>query len=327
MENQRRQIIPLNCIIAINQEQKRNLGEDDRVCLCSAESKAAIIACLDGCGGAGAKRYPAVENWTGARISSRLCGNAVYNWFSQNCVAQLGMQGISASIISVSLKQAIDSALDYANSKLSGSSSVVKGSLSKPLPTTLVAALIEQTGIDQLRCLYLWVGDSRGFLFTTKGLRQMTIDDIQGNMDPLENLENDGVLTNVISAWKNYTIHANDIHISTPSVIITATDGCFSYFVSPIEFEGVLLDTLSASNSPNDWERNLIDSISKTASDDFTMEIAIVGFKSFSELKSAYCQRRIEFRANYGIPLEYCKQQSDRSGMLQLWQQYKTFYM
>lgn len=315
--------LAISGILSIKEEQNPDHGEDDLAT--NWGSVATLIACFDGCGGAGAKRYDSANNKTGAYISAHISGLAADRWFKELDIAESGMRGAPADALAESLKNCIASELGRIHALLNDAGSM-KGSLSKPLPTTMAAALIENQG-DKSRCVALWAGDSRTFLFTVKGLRQMTADDIQGNMDAMDNLRNDGVLTNLITATGNFTIHANEALLAYPHMVITATDGCFSYFVSPIEFEGVLLQTLMASRSPNEWKKALADRIREVASDDFTMNIAIVGFQDFEDLKNAYKQRAEVFHSQYTAPLDAFKKADDRAGMARLWDQYKQFYM
>ena len=313
--------------IVIEQEKEPDLGEDATISLAIPGSKASLFACLDGCGGSGARQYPAANNRTGAWLASRVCGHALNDWFKANSMKELGMQGYAAGVIASSMKQALDESLFNAKQALGKTESVIISRLIKEFPTTLAAVLLEQTDPNKVRCLYLWAGDSRGFLFTTNGLRQMTVDDVIGNLDPHENLRKDGILSNVISLGGHYELRTNEIYVDAPCMAITATDGCFSYYSSPIELEGILLYTLMAAKNINDWERQLTEQMGEFAADDYTMQIAIIGFQTFDQLQRAYLPRTKEFREKYGKPLEQMKQAEDWAGMEQLWMKYKVFYM
>ena len=322
----KRAALPLGAVITVDCEQNPGLGEDSTLCSFEPGGRAALIACLDGCGGSGAKRYPAAGNFTGARIASRKGCDALCGWFDKNRVSRLGVQGASGETVANSLRQALEEELSYVDSQIDLSSTAMKGSLSASLPTTLSAAVIEQTD-DAIRCLYLWAGDSRGFLFTPEGLRQTTADDIQGGFDPFDNLERDGLLSNFVSARGGFTVHSRDIYAHSPSMVITATDGCFSYFTTPMEFEGTLLKTLSAAQTPIGWEEALKAALGEIASDDYSMQIALVGFDSFWDVKRAFSSRTQEFLRRWGEPVEICRNHGDREGMHRLWLEYKDYYM
>lgn len=319
--------LTIDGVIAINQELRKNQGEDTSLCLCESGGKAALIACFDGCGGAGAKRYPAADNWSGARLASHVSSDVTCEWFRTNQIARLGTQGYSALQIAESLKNALSDRVNWTHEVLTKTGPILKGSLSKSLPTTMTTAVVENIDEQTNRCLFLWVGDSRGFLFGVQGMKQMTSDDVQGNLDPLENLQKDGVLSNVISANSEFKVHVREIFIHEPCVIITATDGCFSYFISPIEFEEAILDTLCASSGLDDWEKRLQVRIGEVASDDYTMQALIIGFDSFTNLKSSFMPRVTEFRKRFSEPLKQLKFHDDKNGMARLWQEYKKFYI
>lgn len=74
---------------------------------------------------------------------------------------------------------------------------------------------------------FIWAGDSRGYVLSDMGLAQVTKDDIDDSVDALDNISNDGVLTNVVSADGNYILHSKQIKIKDKIIIFNATDGCF----------------------------------------------------------------------------------------------------
>lgn len=319
--------LPIGGVIAFNQEKRANLGEDTSVCLADQSGKAVFIACFDGCGGAGAKHYPTAEDWTGARLASHVCAKVAYEWYNNNQIARLGTQGAPSELIAASLKGALTDRLKWANESLSATESRIKGSLSKTLPTTMAAALAETINEQTTRCVFLWAGDSRGFILNSQGLKQTTVDDVQGNFDALENIHRDGVLSNVISANNEFTIRTKELIFKESCIIITATDGCFAYFISPIEFEEALLETLYSSSGLEDWEKRLSFRIGEVAADDYTMQAVILGYHSFKELKNAFLPRLFDFRKQFSNPLRRMKSVNDQVGMVKLWQEYKRFYI
>ena len=52
-------------------------------------------------------------------------------------------------------------------------------------------------------------------------------------------------------------INVKKIRIEHPCIIMAATDGCFGYLKSPMEFEKLLLDTLLAGESIVQWQNAL----------------------------------------------------------------------
>ena len=55
-----------------------------------------------------------------------------------------------------------------------------------------------------------------------------------------------------------------------------------------MEFEGVLLSTLLAASCPNEWENALAGQIGCVAGDDYTLVMAVLGFRSFEALRQAF---------------------------------------
>lgn len=310
-------------ILGFEIEQKKGRGEDAAVCIAPPHSKAALIACLDGCGGSGAKIYPNAENWTGARIASYSNGRMLAAWYEHNALARLGLQDYPAERIAQSLAQALRENTEQIKNEAGGTSTrAIVSSMIRQFPTTLSCAIVSETD-DAPRCLWLWAGDSRGFLLTQQGLVQTTVDDIRGAADPFDNIEQDGVLSNVISAAP-FRINVREAAIRRPCLVLTATDGCFSYFRSPMEFEMTLLATLQAAKSLAEWREFLIARIGQFASDDYTMEILGVGFETFDAIKAYYLPTLQRFRERYGQRIANA---GSREELRAVWEQYKEGYL
>jgi len=313
----------LSGVVAMNEEKVAGKGED--AALCIAGEKAAVIASMDGCGGSGAKRYPAAAGWTGAKIASSVCGNAIADWFETGGRPANGSGGMQAEALAAEMKTAIKKAISTIYERLGGAGPTIKGSMVSPLPTTMSAVLIEQGDSGKVRCTYFWAGDSRGYLLTTRGLREMTKDDVQTESDE-EDFQADGLLTNVISARGDFNINVRETYVEAPVLVLTATDGCYAYYKTPMEFEGALLRTLMEASGLSDWEERLKTEIGRIASDDYTMQIAIIGFQTFQDLQNAYRLRAEEYRLRFGAPAEQMLLQDDREGLMRLWREYKKFY-
>lgn len=109
------------------------------------------------------------------------------------------------------------------------------GSMVRKFPTTLALAYAEKEE-DAIKIHLLWAGDSRVYLLDEKGLAQLTRDDTDVE-DAFENLTNDGPMNNVLSSDGNYGINYKSVLLSTPTIVFAATDGCFGYIPTPMEFE------------------------------------------------------------------------------------------
>lgn len=312
-------------VFGFSQEARTGHGEDNEAIYHSP--RATVLASLDGCGGAGARRYPEMGNETGARIAARMVRIAIANWFAapEHGLEEFGLQGASAERIARSLKHAIDTHMAEVSKRIVNTNSAIKSKLSQPLPTTLSMAILEPAE-QTARCIFLWAGDSRGYLLSRQGLRQMTEDDVAGGVDP-DDLTCDGIMSQVVSASGAYAIHTREVTLSEPTIVLTATDGCFAYFSTPMEFEAALLATLREANDFDSWRKLLIDRLGEIASDDYSMQIACWGYQDFRAVQQSMKMREKAFNDEYGIPLTHMKEKQDASGILTLWRKYRAYYL
>ncbi len=317
--------IEIDILLKIEEEKASGRGEDAAVSWISWNPDnlpSCIIACLDGLGGSGAQKYPEANNWTGARLGSFSCGRALVDWFRKNRVEELGLQGYSAERIRDSVAQVLRECVEQlARQSSSGQNSPIVSRMVKSFPTTLAAVLLSLDD-DAFRAIFLWAGDSRCYLLTKSGLRQMTKDDLKRDIDPFENLTKDGVMSNVVCV-EGFHINYYERRLNEPFIAITATDGCFGYLNSPMAFEGIFLDTLMASSSPAEWERRLRADISAVAGDDFTLQAAAVGFEDFEMLKNYFFPTQKRFQQTYGLRLHSAKEAALRA----IWNDYKRQYL
>ncbi len=151
------------------------------------------------------------------------------------------------------------------------------------LPTTLAVTLTDETD-DGVTALYLWAGDSRGYLWDKDGLAQITDDH-----------ETDETMTNLISLTKQFRLEARLLKTSKPAILFNATDGCYKCpcFTSPFDMEYVILQ--SVVNSDN-WEgaSSCLDeqfALIGAHDDSNTIALTTFGFGSFDEVKAAANER------------------------------------
>lgn len=158
-----------------------------------------------------------------------------------------------------------------------------KSSGSYLLPTTLVVTMINETktGTD---VLYLWAGDSRGYIWDNDGLAQISDDH-----------EKDETITNLISLTKPIKIESRYINLSKSTIIFNATDGCYKCysFASPFDLEYVLLGAIEVSCNWEEISKNLDEVFAKIGAHDDSNTIALttVGYGSFDEIKLAVEER------------------------------------
>lgn len=290
----------LNAIFSVAQEiKKAGNGED---CLYyEAADNNFIIAAFDGLGGAGGRRYENYSGKTGAFIASRAIAGAVKAWYQESNTPQ---------DLSSYLHRSLLICENYADK-----GGKIMGSLGKSFPTT-VAML---TGNITKGCLDItcyWAGDSRCYILDFNGLHQLTEDDLNDE-DAMSNLKNDGIMTNVVSASVKFDIHIKEMSTDEPCILLSATDGCFGYLRSPMEFEHLITDSLIKSNNIYEWKLALDDAIKKVTGDDFTLCVAICGFKDFNSVKKYFKERN---------NLVYSKYINTDTEPDILWQDYKPGY-
>ena len=310
--------------MTIAQEVKPNHGEDS---WCRGFSPdAGLLAVFDGCGGLGAQRHPKYDlraqntcpNETEAFVASRLCAGAFYDAF----------QTLNAQEDELSAKKFSALAADYCARVLTAcrpdSGTKIMGSMVKTLPTTVAAALVIPSGKEYLVGA-IWAGDSRVYLLDAQGLAQLTVDDATVT-DPMDNLYEDGILRNVLTADQFPRLNCRCVRVKGPFLVFSATDGCFGYFSTPMEFEGVILAALHEANNTVEWERAIQEHIAQVAGDDFTFNLAAYGFGSFPALKQALRpQLRLLVRDYLSVVVTLPAE--DRASREALWRRYRSNYL
>ena len=266
--------LALNFMFNVAAEMIPGHGEDSYYSDC--RDNEFVVCAFDGCGGAGSKKYANLSGRTGAYIASRAICGSVMAWYE------------SSGEIS-ELRNYVDRALDICR-KAGGTSGRLMGSLGKAFPTT-AAILRGCAARNHLKTECCWAGDSRCYILDMNGLHQLTEDDIDGQ-DAMSNLRSDGVMTNVINASTNFELHTKHLLFDHPCVLLSATDGCFGYLESPMEFEYLLVDSLERAVSPEMWINNLHERFKEVSGDDYTLSVAVCGFNSFDNLKRYMSERR-----------------------------------
>lgn len=253
--------------LVLCREMDEGRGEDS--CLAVRDGERLFLGAFDGCGGSGAKVYPAFGGHTGAWAASRAATLAARDWFLDGAPEE-------------ELAGCIDRALKDLKSREPGGQ-LLMGSLSREFPTTVAAFTLAADGGEAT--LY-WCGDSRCYLLDADGLHQATADD-SSIQDAMRNLREDAPMTNVACASRPFELHSAHLVLQKPALLLAATDGCFGYLPSPMAFERLLLRTLARSNGMRDWRRRLDARIGEVSGDDYTLVAWIHGFSGFKEMKRA----------------------------------------
>lgn len=310
--------LPLNFILSFCKEMVPDHGEDS-YCYAFCDI-AGLVGVFDGCGGAGARKHPYYSDATEAYVASRLCAGVFYDQFRKHFPALIA----PGKFVSEALVPGVKHCLDQYQPPKQSDSFEIRGSMVRTLPTTAAAALIQAMDDDEILVSPIWAGDSRVYILDARGLAQLTVDDTSVP-DPMENLYEDGVLKNVLCSGRPVNLHCRSVRMRAPFLAIAATDGCFGYLSTPMEFEGAILRTLLSADSVDQWEKTLAAELGSVAGDDHTLCIAGFGYRDLQALKSAFVGRYEKLCADHldkiaTLPIE------DRKAREALWATYRENY-
>jgi serine/threonine protein phosphatase PrpC len=213
-------------------EKKPRCGEDATPIAERLKNGECLLGVFDGLGGAGGRPFIKLdsedEKVTGAYLASRFIRDNVLNYFKSN---QINSSGFLKSIprgvqklqeqLATALKNYL-SDLERKNPPLQ-----IRSSMLKSLPTTMAICYITQR-----EGVFIWAGDSRGYILNGEGLCQYTKEDLEFKGDALDNLREDSPMSNYICET-GFTLQYKIFSLKNQSIIITATDGCFGYFKTP----------------------------------------------------------------------------------------------
>jgi len=309
--------LPLNFILSFSREMIPENGEDS-YCHCFCDT-AGMVAVFDGCGGAGARKHAHYSDKSEAYMASRFCSGVFFDQFCQTFPSEMTAEEFVKDCLTPAVKERLH---EYQPPK---EGFEIRGSMVRTLPTTVAAALIQQEKDGTQTVSAIWAGDSRVYILDEKGLAQLTVDDTSVP-DPMENLYEDGVLKNILCADRALTLHCRSVRMDKPFLVFAATDGCFGYVTTPMEFEGLLLQNLMAAESLAQWEERLYQTIGQVAGDDYSLCMAAYGDLDLKRLQTALAGRFAMLRDTCltklaGLPVE------DRQTRIELWQGYKDNYL
>ena len=305
----------LDTIFVVQKPAIEGKGEDSFYC--KAEADAAMISVCDGCGGLGARRYAAYKGHTGAYLASRIVSGALHDWFRDNGKRVWYNAEKMAESADLYIRQAFKLCESFNFETVK-----IFGSMVRPFPTTL-AFVYAFPDKEEIKIHILWAGDSRVYLLDQDGLAQLTTDDTDID-DAFENLTCDGVLTNVLSSDGDYIIHSRTLKINRPTILIAATDGCFGYVSSPVEFERLLLEALLGSSDPTLFKSALCNSMGDIAGDDFALAVMSFFFSDFKNMKASFAERMDFLKAQY--PETLTNDAENREMLKCMWKNYQPSY-
>ncbi|MGB8691668.1 MAG: protein phosphatase 2C domain-containing protein, partial [Microcoleus sp.] len=286
--------------LVVNIEVAEDKGEDAN--LAEDFGQTFLMGVFDGLGG----RSAGYGGKTGGRIASEESSQISKTFFKQwhgeikpENVIQLQQQ------ICRSLKIKADTNMPKTSSRLKGS--LVEHKL---CTTIALASIPKQKGQERIfEANLAWMGDSRiYFLSPTKGLQQLTKDDLVTSKDALEMLRQDPPMSQYLTADINPTwqIHFQHYEIEGSGCFLACTDGCFQYFSAPWEFEKLLLEMLSKSEGDtmekNTWQQLIKQRYTEIKQDDVSLILYPVGFNGIKHLKSSYQKRLQYLQENFMAP-------------------------
>ena len=268
-------------------EKKDGHGEDsDPLFLVKGDFCA--VGVFDGMGGSGAGKCKSDfgDGHTKAYVASRIIEKSVYNY--------MNYAKSTSEICAERIKDTAKSRLEQEKHNFPLKVSGLRSKLVREYPTTLAVVTCEQKVNGDFTINSYWAGDSRNYLWNSDGFFQISKDDLDTELDPMENLRNDGVLSNCVCADREFEINSRSITVSKSFIILSATDGCFGYFPTPMHFHEVLLAGLKSSKDETEWENDIKKEICNVTGDDISLSLCAIGYNDFHSLKESFEHEKIE---------------------------------
>ena len=313
--------------IGVWTEKKPGRGEDaEPLVLYQYPAGRGVLAVCDGVGGAGVQAAGRTADGTersGAWVSARVVRLAVEEYFVR--LVHHDSAPAHQATGALSLHESVNGALRPLRNP---SRSRIGGTMQRELPSTLAAIFYrEQKG--SIRVHVRWAGDSRCYLLTGEaGLQQLSQDDTD-TPDALSSLEQDPPMTNQIVADGRYRIHDEPDDVTTPCVLLCATDGFFNYVQTPAHFEYVLLSALRTAPDPAAWARSLARAVRDYTQDDASLALVALGYQDFGHLRRAFDNRLSTLFQEHWQPFQELASSDDdafRKARLESWQLYRNGY-
>jgi serine/threonine protein phosphatase PrpC len=263
-----------------------------------------LVAVFDGMGGAGGTVYETPDGpRTGAYLASRVARDVV----EQQMVALLDPEwNLDGAAAAQDVQRSVRAALQERLAELNAPASGLRSRLLRALPTTMALAGLQrdEPGGDRWTCHLLWAGDSRVYVFEPgSGARQLTADDIRDRGDAMANLREDSVVSNAMSADTEFVVHHRQVELTTPFLVIAATDGCFGYLPSPMHFEHLVLTALRDTQDTDSWSAAVQAAISAVTGDDAAMATLGLG-ADHAAFQKLFAQRTAELERRWIAPLD-----------------------
>ena len=311
--------LSLDVVLSFCRDKIPGHGEDS-YCYSFCDT-AGLLGTFDGCGGAGARRHDYYSGHTEAYMASRFCAGVFYDQFRSLFPCDDSADSLAREVFGPRTVQRL---IDFGPPK-DENAFQIKGSSVRTLPSTAAVALIQQANDGSAIVTAIWAGDSRVYIMDSLGLAQLTVDNTTVT-DPMVTIYEDGILKNIFCSDKQVKLYTRTVKMNEPFVVFSATDGCFGYLSTPMEFEGVLLKNLLETKCAADWEKRLADDITAVAGDDHALCLAAYGYGSYEVLQKSFARRYAYIKAHYLNPVARMPLE-DRDGRYELWGSYRDNYM
>lgn len=304
-------------------------GEDAPPLLIS-KGQACAVGVFDGMGGSGAVLCDSIygEGLSMAYVASRIVASSMETFLHNHLLTD--------DVTAEDMKAVIDRRLKKEQEDFPLKKTTLRTKIVRNYPTTMALVVLQEHD-DSLKVDSYWAGDSHCYLWDKEGLSQINKDDLVSDNDPLENLQNDSPISNCICVGSDFVIHHKSITIEKcPVIILSATDGCFGYFQTPMHFEYILKSCLLKAQNKKEWECLIKNELLKVTGDDCSLSLIAVGFSSFDELKKAvrplsvtgFTELREQEKTMEWIEKELAKEKEKyEKNKIAGWNRYKTNYM
>jgi serine/threonine protein phosphatase PrpC len=297
-----------------------------------------LLGVFDGMGGAGGTVYETPEGRrTGAYLASRIARDVVEQRMLDLLEPDWHLNGKAAAR---HLQHSIQQALKQRLRELNPAPSSLRSRLIRALPTTMALVALQriQPGGPTWAGHVFWAGDSRAYVFESRGASQLSTDDLRDPGDALANLRRDSVVSNALSADTEFHINYRRVELRSPFLVVCATDGCFGYVRTPMHFEYLVLSHLLEARNTEAWSSALQAEIAAVTGDDAAMSTLGVGadLKEFQEL---FTPRVGELASDFIEPLDELTdavtraeqelralQSRQLNEMTEKWNRYKSAY-
>ena len=262
-----------------------------------------LVGVFDGMGGAGGTVYETPEGRrTGAYLASRIARDVVEQRMLDLLEPDWHLNGRAAAR---NLQHAVQQALKQRLQELNPAPSGLRSRLIRALPTTMALVALQRTqpGGPTWAAHVFWAGDSRAYVFESRGASQLSTDDLRDPGDALANLRRDSVVSNALSADTEFHINYRRVELRSPFLVVCATDGCFGYVRTPMHFEYLVLSHLLEARNTEAWSSALQAEIAAVTGDDAAMSTLGVG-ADHKEFQKLFAPRVGELASDFIEPLD-----------------------